>query len=184
MIRRSPGDDLKLHPSISDSGQIGQCIYLEETMDSIGIEATSRSSGDVHGLSLPTVLGMLCLVILLGIISSRGLRSRGLAVHHLFLKINLKRENKEFTGFVRTLDVDKMRVVMAEAPIRGETLNLELSSLPGFPEEGKFVQGHVTKVKAIGGNNHNFIVTISFDAATSDSRLEESLVSYLRNLHA
>lgn len=153
-------------------------------MDSIGIEATSRSSGDVHNLSLPLVLGILCLVILIGIISSRGLRTRGLAVHHLFLKILFNRAGREFTGFVRTLDIDQMRLVMTEAPSRGEVLEMNLSSLPGFPSEKTLVVGKVAKVKPIGGQNHNYLVFVNLDVPNTEVKVQDSMISYLKHLHA
>ena len=153
-------------------------------MDSIGIEATSRSSGDVHNLSLPVILGLLCLVILIGIISSRTLRIRSFTVHHLFLKILFKRSGRELTGFVRTLDVDRMRLVMTEAPARGEVLEMNLSSLPGFPSEKTQVVGTVIKAKPIGGQNHNYLVSLKLDISRSSSKIQELLISYLKHLHA
>lgn len=152
-------------------------------MDSIGIEATSRSSGDVHPLSFPTVIGLLCLVILLGIISSRALRARGLAVHHLFLKIQFKRENQEKIGFVRTLDIDRVKLVTAEAPAKGDHLVLNLSSLPGYPEPGRITDGTVIKVRQIGGNNLNYLVDVSLAAPKMNKQDYDSLVDYLRHLH-
>ena len=153
-------------------------------MDSIGIEATSRSSGDVHNLSLPLVLGILCLVILIGIISSRSMRARGLIVHHLFLKILLNRAGRELTGFVRTLDIDQMRLVMTEAPTRGEVIQLNLSSLPGFPSEKTNVSGTVSKVKPIGGQNHNYLVSVNLEVPKTSLNLQDSMISYLKHLHA
>ena len=153
-------------------------------MDSIGIEATSRSSGDVHNLSLPLVLGILCLVILIGIFSSRSLRNRGLTVHHLFLKILFNRAGREFTGFVRTLDVDQMRLVMTEAPSRGEVLEFNLSSLPGFPSDRTLVSGKVAKVEPIGGHSHNYLVNIKLDVPKTSRNLQDSMINYIRHLHA
>lgn len=153
-------------------------------MDSIGIEATSASSGDIHNLSIPTVIGMLTLVLFLGIISSRRLRGRGLAVHHLFLKISIKRGDETLTGFVRTLDIDEMMIVMAEAPQKGDVLSFDLSSLPGFPAPGQFVSGRVNKIKPIGGNNHNVLVSVTLDLPEADNSVSNTLAEYLRHLHA
>lgn len=153
-------------------------------MDSIGIEATSRSSGDLHNLSLPLVVGILCLVILIGIISSRSLRTRGLTVHHLFLKILFNRAGREFTGFVRTLDIDQMKIVMSEAPTRGEVLELNLSSLPGFPSQSTLVIGKVSKVKPLGGQNHNYLVNVNLDVPNASTKVQDSMISYLEHLHA
>lgn len=153
-------------------------------MESIGIEATSRSSGDVHNLSLPVVLGILCLVILIGVISSRSIRAGSFAVHHLFLKILFKRSGRELTGFVRTLDVNLMRLVMTEAPVRGETLEMNLSSLPGFPSDKTLVVGTVAKVKPIGGQNHNYLVSLKLDLPKTSTKLQDSMINYLRHLHA
>lgn len=153
-------------------------------MESIGIEATSRSSGDVHNLSLPVVLGILCLVILIGVISSRSIRAGSFAVHHLFLKILFKRSGRELTGFVRTLDVNLMRLVMTEAPARGETLEMNLSSLPGFPSDKTLVVGTVAKVKPIGGQNHNYLVSLKLDLPKTSTKLQDSMINYLRHLHA
>ncbi|MEI6398307.1 MAG: hypothetical protein WCO71_06025 [Pseudomonadota bacterium] len=153
-------------------------------MDSIGIEATSASSGDVHNLSMPTVLGMLMLVLILGIISSRQLRGRGIGVQHLFLKIALKRATEDLIGFVRSLDIDEMKLVMTEAPSKGEVLTFDLSSLPGFPSEGKTVNGLVEKVKSLGGNNHSFLVTVSLGLPASTDDISDHLAAYLRHLHA
>jgi hypothetical protein len=153
-------------------------------MDSIGIEATSATSGDVHSLSLPTVVGMLILVAILGFISSRRLRSRGLAVHHLFLKIVLRRQGQEQTGFVRSLDVDTLNMVMNESPAKGEVLEFDLSSLPGFPTEGRIIRGTVNRVKPIGGNHQNFTVDVSLERLPKDQRVTMDLIDYLRQLHA
>ena len=153
-------------------------------MDSIGIEATSASSGDIHNLSLPTLLGMLTLVLFLGIISSRRLRGRGLAVHHLFLKILIKRGDETLTGFVRTLDIDEMILVMPEAPIKGDKLSFDLSSLPGFPAPGQFVTGRVHRIKPIGGNNHNVLVSVTLERSSPESDASTTLAEYLRHLHA
>jgi hypothetical protein len=153
-------------------------------MDSIGIEATSRSSGDIHNLSLPVVLFILCVVILIGIISSRSLRARSFAVHHLFLKILFKRSGRELTGFVRTLDFDQMRLVMTEAPTRGEALEMNLSSLPGFPSDKTLVVGTVAKVKPIGGQNHNYLVSLKLNVPGSSMTLQDSMINYLKHLHA
>ena len=153
-------------------------------MDSIGIEATSATSGDVHGLSMPTVIGMLTLVLILGFISSRRLRSRGLAVHHLFLKISLRRNGNDATGFVRSLDLGEINLVMNEAPIKGENLEFNLSSLPGFPTEGRLIRGTVNRVKPIGGNHQNFTVSVTLERLPQDQRVTIDLVDYLHKLHA
>jgi hypothetical protein len=153
-------------------------------MDSIGIEATSATSGDVHSLSLPTVIGMLILVAILGVISSRRMRSRGLAVHHLFLKIILHRNGQELNGFVRSLDVDTLKLVLTESPTKGEVLEFNLSSLPGFPAEGRIIRGTVNRVKAIGGNHQNFTVDVALERLPQDQRVTMDLVDYLRQLHA
>jgi hypothetical protein len=153
-------------------------------MDSIGIEATTASSGDVHGLSIPAVIGMLILVLILGLISSRHLRVRGLGVHHLFLKIALKRANEQLVGFVRSLDLHEMNLVMGVAPRRGEALQFDLSSLPGFPAQGKTVTGKVSRVKNIGANNHNFLVRVSLDIPSKSTEVAMKLADYLRQLHA
>ena len=153
-------------------------------MDSIGIEATSASSGDVHSLSLPTVIGMLILVLVLGMISSRRLKGNGLGVHHLFLKIVLKRANDELIGFVRSLDLDEMKLVMSVAPAKGEPLQIDLSSLPGFPAAGKTVTGVVSRVKNIGENSHNFLVSVSLQIPAQAQEVSTNLATYLRQLHA
>jgi hypothetical protein len=153
-------------------------------MDSIGIEATSATSGDVHGLSLPTVIGMLVLVIILGFISSRRMRSRGLAVDHLFLKIILRCNGQEQTGFVRSLDVDALNLVMNVSPSKGDVIEFDLSSLPGFPTEGRSIRGTVNRVKAIGGNHQNFTVDVALERLPQDQRVTMDLVDYLRQLHA
>ena len=153
-------------------------------MDSIGIEATSRWSGDVHGLSIPAVIGMLILVLILGLISSRWFRIRGLGVHHLFLKIALKRANEQLVGFVRSLDLDEMNLVMGVAPRRGEALQFDLSSLPGFPAEGKTIIGKVNRVKNLGENNHNFLVSVSLEVPSRTAEVALKLADYLRQLHA
>lgn len=153
-------------------------------MDSIGIEATTASSGDVHGLSLPAVIGMLLLVLILGLISSRQLRVKGLAVHHLFLKIALKRANEQLVGFVRSLDLREMNLVMGVAPRRGEALQFDLSSLPGFPAPGKVVMGKVNRVKNLGENNHNFLVSVTLDIPSRSTEVAMKLADYLRQLHA
>jgi hypothetical protein len=152
-------------------------------MDSIGIEATTASSGDVHGLSIPAVIGILALVLILGLISSRRFRVRGLGVHHLFLKIALKRANEQLVGFVRSLDLDEMNLVMGVAPRRGEALQFDLSSLPGFPGEGKMVTGKVSRVKNIGENNHNFLVSVSLEIPSKTAEVALKLSDYLRQLH-
>ena len=153
-------------------------------MESIGIEATSASSGDVHSLNLPAVIGMLILVLVLGVISSRRLKRDGLGVHHLFLKIALKRANDELIGFVRSLDLDEMKLVMSVAPAKGEPLQLDLSSLPGFPAADETVTGRVSRVKNIGQNNHNFLVIVSLQIPAQSKEVSANLATYLRQLHA
>jgi hypothetical protein len=153
-------------------------------MDSIGIEATSKSSGDIHSFSLPLMIVFLILVLLIGILSSRTLRSGGIAVHHLFLKILLKRAGKELVGFVRTLDVDTVGLVMTEGPTRGELLELNLSSLPGFPLEKTVVIGRVAQVKPLGGANHNYLVQIKLKAPEPAAKIQDSMITYIDHLHA
>jgi hypothetical protein len=152
-------------------------------MDSIGIEATSATSGDVHSLSLPAVVGVFILVAVLALISSRRMRSRGLAVNHLFLKILLHRGSREVTGFVRTLDIDSMNLVLNEVPEKGEVLEFDLSSLPGFPTQGRQIRGTVARVKAIGDNHQSVTVDVTLERLPQDQRVTMDLVDYLRQLH-
>jgi hypothetical protein len=119
-------------------------------MDSIGIEATTASSGDVHGLSIPAVIGILALVLILGLISSRRFRVRGLGVHHLFLKIALKRANEQLVGFVRSLDLDEMNLVMGVAPVEARLFSLTCHLCPGFPAKGKWLQAKSVELKISG----------------------------------
>jgi len=183
MLRRPASEQSHLG-ELAITRPLVNVIYFEGHMDSIGIEATSATSGDVHGLSIPAVIAMLFLVIILGIISSRQLRVKGLGVHHLFLKIALKRANEQLVGFVRSLDLDEMNLVMGVAPRRGEALQIDLSSLPGFPAQGKTVTGKVNRVKNLGENNHNFLVSVSLELPSRTAEVAQRLADYLRQLHA
>jgi hypothetical protein len=102
----------------------------------------------------------------------------------MFLKILFNRAGREFTGFVRTLDIDQMKIVMSEAPTRGEVLELNLSSLPGFPSQSTLVIGKVSKVKPLGGQNHNYLVNVNLDVPNASTKVQDSMISYLEHLHA
>ena len=151
-------------------------------MENIGIETNSASSGDIHGLSIPAVAGVLLLVLILAAISSRGLLKHGLAVHNLFLKIALKYKNNVSSGFVRSLDLKKMQLVMTAAPAKGEEIEFDLSSLSGFPSPQTSAIGIVTKVKAIAGNPDNFLVTASLKLPASPVDVTAKMANFLQNL--
>jgi hypothetical protein len=77
-----------------------------------------------------------------------------------------------------------MNLVMGVAPRRGEALQFDLSSLPGFPAKGKTVTGKVSRVKNLGENNHNFLVSVSLDIPSKSTEVAMKLADYLRQLHA
>jgi hypothetical protein len=150
-------------------------------MDSIGIEATSAFSGDVHGLSYPTLFGMLLLVFILGVISSRRLFSRELIVRNLFLKITIRRQGQDCHSYVRSLSATSIDMVMSEEPKTGEEIELELSSLPDFSGTAKTAKALITKVKLVSNHQNNYIVHANFIPSESVS---ESVKAYLNQLLA
>jgi hypothetical protein len=151
-------------------------------MENIGIETNSASSGDNHNLNAPAVIGVLLLVLILAAISSRGFRKRGLAVHNLFLKIALKHQNRNGFGFVRSLDLNKMQLVMTGTPTKGEEILFDLSSLSGFPSPETSALGTITKVIPIAGNNNNFLVTVAFGKPSNSNDFAELMSVFLQNL--
>jgi hypothetical protein len=153
-------------------------------MDSIGIGANTALSGDVHNMSAPAVLALLLLVGILGFISSRHLRDRGLSAHNLFLEILVRRKSNQIKGFVRSLDLKSMNLVMTEAPNKGETLLFDLSSLPGFPNQGTSVNGVVDAVKRLGSNDKNFLVSVKLIPEQPKDKASSCLQAYLQKLHA
>jgi len=150
-------------------------------MDSIGLEATSATSGDVHGLSLPAVIGMLILVLILGLLSRRQILNRGLSVQNLFLKVNVKRGGHLIHGFLRALDMDGVNLVMNEEPKKGEEIELDLASLPGFPSDESLARAIVLKVKSVSNHHKNYIVQAKFVASQD---VADDVNAYLKQLLA
>lgn len=152
-------------------------------MNHLGVEAISAFSGDTNGISLVWLAGLLALMLAIALISSRFLRLRTVAVRHLFLKIKIEFKNNIETGFIRALDVDRALLVTSFHPLKNDSVNLDLSSLPEFPaSEASVVQARVKRVKAIGGQPKNFLVEVRF--ARSHSRPHTTpLTLYLRQLH-
>lgn len=153
-------------------------------MNHIGVEAFSAMSGDTNGLSLIWVAGLLALVLLIALVSSRVMRLRTIEVRHLFLKIKIDLGSKTETGFIRALDVNRALLVTSFQPTKHAALALDLSSLPDFPHsEGMHkVAAIVKRVKAIGGQPKNFLVEVRF-APVSDRSYSAPLTLYLRQLH-
>ena len=151
-------------------------------MENIGIETTSASSGDIHTLSTTAVIGLLFLVLLLAAISSRRFLKNGIAVHNLFLKIAMKRKNHQSIGFVRSLDLHKMQLVMTDAPASGEKIDFDLSSLSGFPLAETSATGIVKKVKTIAGNSKSYLVTVALQLPTAPSDVTQTLTRFLQKL--
>jgi hypothetical protein len=151
-------------------------------MENIGIETNSASSGDIHTLSATAVVGVLFLVLLLALISSRRFLKKGIAVHNLFLKIALKYKNHQSVGFVRTLDLRKMQLVMTNAPTVGEKIDFDLSSLSGFPLAATTATGIVKKVKTITGNSTSYLVTVALQIPAAPSELTQTLTRFLQKL--
>jgi hypothetical protein len=153
-------------------------------MENIGLETTNAFSGDIHNLSIPAVVGVLFLVLILGVISSRWLRLHGLAVHNLFLKISFTLRDHDAVGYVRSLDVNRMQLVMNERPKKGELITLELSSLSGFPAAQTTVDGTIVSTKPIAKNTNSFLVTVAINVPPGSNDAASNLVSYLHMLGA
>lgn len=149
--------------------------------EQIGFDTIWGVATDGHSVSLPVVTAILALVLLIGLLSSRPLRSRSAAVRQLFLKTGLRQGGKQHTGYIRTLDRSSAFIVTSFAPVRGSVLEVDLGSLPKYPVPDSVVIGRARQIKALGGQPLNFMVHVKFDK-TSAEQSRESLDAYLKQL--
>ena len=162
---------------------MNQTVQEMATMNNIGLEATSITSGDVHPLGLWTLLVLLTLVVMIGILSSRALRLRSQTVGNLFLKICFACKGQSFNGFVRTLDPSGASLVSNYLPEKGQELNMDLSSLPDFPNDKTVAHAVVSKVRRLGGNPQNYLIEVTFDDQLKET-FQAPLERYLKHLLA
>ena len=101
------------------------------------------AGGGIHGLSIPVVVAMVALVFIIGLLSSRALRDRSLLVRHLFLKTNLRVQDRSQVSYIRSLDLTGGVLVMSSAPAKGTMVEIDLGSLPSFPDATAKVDAQV-----------------------------------------
>lgn len=151
--------------------------------DNFGVDQLVGSSSDGLGLSVPVLFAILLLVIAIGILSSRVVRARTLLVKHLFLKAILKGSDKVHTVYIRALDLTGAIIVSSFAPEKGSVFELDLASLPKFPDaQDSLIRAKVKHVKGLGAQPSNYLIQLKFDKESEASR-KEKLGLYLKQLH-
>ncbi len=87
---------------------------------------------------------------------------------------------KEHLGYVRALRLRNASLVSPVAVRRGDSINLSMSSLPGFPAANLNVEGVVTSVVSMGGEPESFLVQLRFLPLAETERW--SIGTYIREL--
>jgi hypothetical protein len=108
-------------------------------------------------------------------------RPGGPRARELFLPIKFNQAaDVPQLGFLRALDLHSATVVSPVFLQRGETIILQMNSLPGYPHEGAIVRGRVIGSRSVGDDPPSFIVKIRFETATTSEQTH--LWHYLRGL--
>jgi hypothetical protein len=101
--------------------------------------------------------------------------------HNLFLKVGLSLDNGEnLSAYLRALALKEASFVVAHSFTKGQSVKVNLDSLPGFPLDNSFAQGHVTSCRSLGGNPEKYLLRLRFKPLSEDTR--RPLLDYLVRL--
>jgi galactose-1-phosphate uridylyltransferase len=134
-------------------------------------------SGDAHGISFPLIFTVLSMIFLIGIFSTRVMRSRAFAVRNLFMRVKMAFSGQDVTGVVRVLDERHAELVTSFAPPVGVEMEIELGSLPDYPQDSEVVKAIVEKVRVFGGQANAHLVYVKFQ------NCGQHLPAYIKHLH-
>ncbi len=136
------------------------------------------------------VLGVLVVSIIgIGVWSSTDSRraagliglSTGPSAKNLFLGVKYNDDDsREAMGYFRSLDLREASFVSNRYYTRGQSLDFNLRSLPGFEGAASRVGGLVTSCRSIGGSPESYLVHVRFEALSDLTKT--SLTEYLSSL--
>jgi hypothetical protein len=149
------------------------------------VERVVRSTEDMsHNLMwLVGVFLTILLLIAIGNLIS-GLQPFGSRMGNLFLKINIKhlkpngsKDVASDAGHLREVRAHSATLITSAKLKKGEHIEIDVSSLPNFPEKNMVLPAKVSHIIPVNGSD-SFVTEIRFKR--SEGRVIRSLLNYVR----
>jgi len=150
------------------------------------VEKVVRSTEDLSHSLLWMVLLFLTILLLIALgnlISS--LKPFGSRMGNLFLKINIKHlkgngsNTQADAGHLRAVSGNTATLITSTKLKKGEHIEIDVSSLPNFPEKNIVLPAKVSHISTVRGS-HSFVTEIRFKR--SEGPVIRSLMNYVRRL--
>lgn len=155
----------------------GRPIHAMESV----VQSTEDISQNLTWL-VAVFLTILLLIAVSNVIS--GLQPFGMRVSNLFLKINInppKSSNRPTVSasHLREVRGNSATLITSEKLKKGEQIEIDVSSLPNFPEKNIVLPAKVSHIETVRGSS-SYVTEIRFNR--SEGPVVRSLVNYVRRL--
>ena len=145
------------------------------------VQSTEDMSPDLMWL-VAVILTILLLIAIGNVVSN--LQPFGARMGNLFLKINIKHlrsstgtNNQTDAGHLRAVRGNSATLITSTKLNKGERIEIDVSSLPNFPEKNLVLPAMVSHIAPVRGSD-SYVTEIRFKR--SESPVVRLLVNYLR----